>query len=60
MTEGWYFDYCLEPVRFIHEQQGPQFGGAPGFLVRDDGRVRVVGWAELAQLFPKSDEKNVV
>jgi hypothetical protein len=47
--EGWYFAYALEPVRFINTE-GPQFGGAPGFLVNDDGSVRPVGWQELSRL----------
>jgi len=57
--EGWYFNYELEPLRFIRDQDGPQFGGAPGFLVTDEGQVKVVGWVEHARLFPKKDEHGV-
>ena len=60
VAEGWYFDYGLEPLRFIRDHEGPQFGGAPGFLVTDEGEIRGVGWTEHAHLFSKSDEKDVV
>lgn len=52
VTDGWYFDYHVEPVRFIREDRGPQFGGAPGFVVLDDKAVRTVGWDEHFRLFP--------
>jgi hypothetical protein len=39
---GWYFDYVLEPQRFI--ATGQQFGHPPGFLVKDDGEIEVVAW----------------
>lgn len=43
---GWYFDYQAER---LSPRRGPGtgFGFAPGFLVADDGPVRVVGWGEL-------------
>ena len=59
VAEGWYFDYALEPLRFIRDQESPQFGGAPGFLVKDDGGVRVVGWHELAHLLPQTGAHDV-
>ena len=37
---GWYFDYALEPVRFI--ATGQQFGHPSGFLVKDDGEIEAV------------------
>lgn len=58
-TDGWYFDYALEPLRFVRDQEAPQFGGAPGFLVKDDGSVRVVGWHELPILFSQTDTHDV-
>ena len=60
VSDGWYFDYALEPLRFIRDQQEPQFGGAPGFVVSDDGQVRDVSWGERDHLLPKRDEKDVV
>ncbi len=33
VTDGWYFDYHVEPVRFIRDDKWPRFGGAPGFVV---------------------------
>jgi hypothetical protein len=56
VTGGWYFDYALEPVRFIRDQEGSQFGGPPGFLVQDDGAVRNVGWDELPRLSQEEHE----
>jgi hypothetical protein len=56
-VDGWYFKYRLEPLRFIQDQKGPQFGGAPGFLVQDDGNVRVVGWPELSHLLSQTNEQ---
>jgi hypothetical protein len=51
VSEGWYFDYCFEPVRPIPEAEWEQFAGAPGFLVlRDKAEVRIVGWAEYRNL----------
>jgi hypothetical protein len=42
--QGWYFDCVLEPLRFI--DTGQRFGGAPGFLVKDDGSIEGVGWSD--------------
>lgn len=56
VEDGWYFDYGLEPVRFIRDREGPQFGGAPGFLVQDDGTVRPVSWDERPRLLEQERE----
>lgn len=45
--EGWYFTYRPEPRRFIENIQ--RFGGAPGFLVKDDGTIEVIGWSDPRQ-----------
>jgi hypothetical protein len=47
VREGWYFDYGLEKVPPNRGGPGSGIGGAPGFLVRDDGQITVVGWARL-------------
>ncbi len=39
---GWFFYYVLEPLRLIDDGKGPRFGGPIGFIVRDDGTIRVV------------------
>ena len=58
VTGGWYFHYALEPLRYIRDKDGAQFGGAPGFLVQDDGSVRNVSWGEdLRGLKVYDDEK---
>jgi hypothetical protein len=44
---GWYFDYEAERLPTNPPGPGSGIGGAPGFLVADDGAVRVVGWQEL-------------
>jgi hypothetical protein len=59
VAEGWLFYYCLDPVRFIRASAFAQFGGAPGFLVSDEGRVRTVGWQELAELLPPKTDREV-
>jgi hypothetical protein len=59
VAEGWYFIYCLEPLRFIRDHDGARFGGAPGFLVTDEGRVRVVGLQEHERFVSESNEKDV-
>src|SRR4051812_32467287 len=41
---GWFFDYCSEKIG--PPKPGDGVGGAPGFLVGDDGVVSVVGWGE--------------
>jgi hypothetical protein len=60
VTDGWFFYYGLEPVRFIRTSAFAQFGGAPGFLVGDDGSVRTVGWQELSRLLPPEPKREVV
>jgi hypothetical protein len=54
VSAGWFFHYCLQPLRFIRDHEGPQFGGAPGFLVSDDGTVRNIGWQAYGLLFPNN------
>ncbi len=39
---GWYFAYVLEPLRLIDDGLGLRFGGPSGFIVTDDGNIRVV------------------
>jgi hypothetical protein len=43
VTGGWYFDHVFEPLPGKEE---PMVGGAPGFIVMDDGGVRIVVWGE--------------
>jgi hypothetical protein len=42
---GWYFPYRYEKLG--PAEPGGGIGGAPGYLVRDDGTVDVVGLIEL-------------
>jgi hypothetical protein len=44
---GWYFDYGVEKVPPSQGGPGSGIGGAPGFLVGDDGQITVVGWPQL-------------
>lgn len=47
VAAGWYFDYEAERLPSNPPGPGTGFGYAPGFLVADDGTVRVVRWPEL-------------
>jgi len=58
VTDGWYFDYGVEPLRFIRDREAPQFGGAPGFLVQEDGTVRTVSWSEVSRLLEQEHEQK--
>ncbi|MCE9611624.1 MAG: hypothetical protein K8R23_15610 [Chthoniobacter sp.] len=59
VASGWYFDYTFDYSSSTHETELPSVGGAPGFLVSDDGAVRVVGWNEHSQLQRQRNEPNV-
>src|SRR5882724_6602939 len=59
VVDGWFFYYGLDPVRFIRNSAFAQFGGAPGFLVSDEGDVRTVGWHELSKTLPPQKEREV-
>ena len=45
VSDGWYFDYSFESVNDLPPDQWEGFGGAPGFIVSEQG-VRVVLWPE--------------
>jgi hypothetical protein len=47
VRSGWYFDYGVDKVPPNRGGPGSGIGGAPGFLVGDDGQVTVVGWPQL-------------
>src|SRR5262249_4015720 len=47
VSDGWYFDYGVERVPPNRGGPGSGIGGAPGFLVRDDGEVTVIDWPRL-------------
>jgi hypothetical protein len=47
VSAGWYFDYEAERLHTNPRRPGTGFGFAPGFLVSDDGSLRVVRWGEL-------------
>ena len=42
--DGWYFDYVLT----ASPNEG--FGGPPGFVVADDGRVKAITWQEYTNI----------
>jgi hypothetical protein len=44
---GWYFDYQAERLPSNPPGPGSGFGYAPGFLVAENGSIRVVAWHEL-------------
>ena len=49
LSEGWYFDYTIEPTRPIPEAEREQFAGAPGFIVPSSaGPIHIVSWAEFS------------
>lgn len=43
---GWYFDFRYECLLDLPPENREMFGGAPGFIVRPDRTVQVVGWDE--------------
>ncbi len=47
VASGWYFDYEAERLPSNPPGPGTGFGYAPGFLVGEDGSIRVVRWGEL-------------
>jgi hypothetical protein len=50
VAAGWYFDYQAERLPSNPPGPGSGFGYVPGFLVTEDGAVRVVGWDELREV----------
>src|SRR5690349_14642622 len=50
LAAGWYFDYEAERLPSNSPGPGSGFGYAPGFLVAEDGSIRVVGWGDLREV----------
>jgi hypothetical protein len=50
VASGWYFDYQAERLPSNPPGPGSGFGYAPGFLVAQDGSIRVVRWHELREV----------
>jgi hypothetical protein len=50
VASGWYFDYEVERLPSNPPGPGSGFGYAPGFVVAEDGSIRVVGWHELREV----------
>jgi hypothetical protein len=48
VPEGWYFDYEFEPTDGVADL--PPVGGAPGFVVSDQGRVEDASWNYYSQV----------
>ena len=48
VDDGWYFDYVLESAPVVGNQE--RFGGAPGFVIEDNGQLRLVSWEQLPKL----------
>jgi hypothetical protein len=48
VKDGWYFNFTYEKIGPPKPSDG--FGGAPGFLVGDDGVVSVVGWGKYREM----------
>jgi hypothetical protein len=59
VSGGWYFDYTFDHSTATPETELPAVGGAPGFLVNDDGAVRVIGWNEYSQYQRQRNEPNL-
>jgi hypothetical protein len=51
VREGWYFDYGVEKVPPNPGGPGSGIGGAPGFLVTDNGEVRALRLGDLRAVF---------
>jgi len=51
---GWYFNYEFERLPSNPPGPGSGIGGAPGFLVGEDGSIRVVRWDELREVCRRS------
>ena len=50
VPSGWYFDYLFDRLPSNPPGPGSGVGGAPGFVVSDDGSIRVVRWHELREI----------
>jgi len=50
VASGWYFDYQAERLASNPPGPGSGFGYAPGFVVAEDGSIRVVRWDELREI----------
>jgi hypothetical protein len=53
---GWFFDYCSEKIG--PPEPGDGCGGAPGFLVGDDGVVTVIGWGKFREMNIEEAKRN--
>lgn len=58
VSTGWYFDYSFDRLPSNPPGPGSGIGGAPGFVVTDDGTIKVVRWHELRTILDSepSDE----
>ena len=54
---GWYFDYEAERLHDNPPGPGSGFSFPPGFVVADDGTVRVVKWHELREVRPSPPDE---
>ncbi len=50
VATGWYFDYEAERLPSNPPGPGSGFGYAPGFVVAEDGSIRVVRWGDLREV----------
>lgn len=56
---GWYFDYGIECLKDISEDQREEFAGAPGFLIRrEDGDVEEVSWGQYQDMGLQNEPKT--
>jgi len=46
-SNGWVFEYAYECLDDTPPDKWECFGGAPGFLVKEDGSVRDLEWREM-------------
>lgn len=50
VAKGWYFDYQATRLPSNPPGPGSGFGYAPGFIIDNDGQLKVVGWSELRSI----------
>jgi hypothetical protein len=58
VAAGWYFDYEAERLPSNPPGPGSGFGYAPGFILTEDGSIRVVGWQDLRKVHGRGGDNE--
>ena len=58
--EGWVFEYAFESTEDMPPHQWEGFGGAPGFLVDNDGLIRDLNGSEMPTACSEREEPETI